>query len=80
MNHIMELEETYEDGSERWKCPECGREFIVSWPPNYHKEVLFDGDLSASHGGGRGGLSVGLKVNASGLDDIWLEAFNELTF
>jgi hypothetical protein len=36
-------------GMEEWRCPVCGRHFIVRWPPNYERLVLAEGDENASH-------------------------------
>jgi hypothetical protein len=41
-------------GMEEWRCPVCGRHFIVRWPPNYERLVLAEGDPNASHVGTRG--------------------------
>lgn len=57
--HRMELRETFEDGSQEWHCPICGRRFIMHWPPNYHREILDEGDADAVHTGGTGGVCMG---------------------
>lgn len=59
MPHQMELREVYADGSQDWHCPVCGRRFILHWPPNYHREVLNEGDLEAVHTAGTGGMQMG---------------------
>ena len=46
-------------GMEEWRCPVCGRHFVVRWPPNYERLVLAEGDGNATHVGARG--EVGLR-------------------
>jgi hypothetical protein len=62
-HHEMLIEQTYEDGSQEWVCPVCGRRFILHWPPNYQREVLEEGDVQAIHTGGMGGLKMGASQN-----------------
>lgn len=59
MPHQMELKEVYADGSQDWHCPLCGRRFILHWPPNYHREVIIEGDIEAVHTAGTGGVQMG---------------------
>lgn len=47
--HDMILVTVHTSGAEEWHCPECGRRFIVNWPPNYQKIVLVAGDEYAYH-------------------------------
>jgi hypothetical protein len=56
--HEMRLEKTHTSGAEEWYCPECGRRFLMQWPPAYKKIVLEPGDDYALHVGGKGGLGV----------------------
>ena len=56
--HQMTLEHIYEDGGELWVCPECPRQLLISWQP-FSKRVLFAGNESVYHAGGKGGLRVG---------------------
>ena len=42
-------------GMEEWRCPVCGRHFVVRWPPNYERLVLTEGDAGATHVGTREG-------------------------
>jgi hypothetical protein len=42
-------------GMEEWRCPVCGRHFVVRWPPNYERLVLTEGDADATHIGNREG-------------------------
>jgi hypothetical protein len=51
-------------GMEEWRCPVCGRHFIVRWPPDYERLLLAEGDPRAAHVGTRGevgfsGIGVG---------------------
>lgn len=54
------------DGSrmEEWRCPECGRHFVVRWPPDFERLVLSEGDGDAVH--------VGAKEGEPGLTGIEL--------
>jgi hypothetical protein len=56
--HEMRLEKTHNSGAEEWYCPECGRRFLMQWPPTYKKIVLEVGDEHALHQGGVGDISV----------------------
>ena len=57
--HEMTMVADHASGAEEWHCPECGHRFIMTWPPNYRKVVLEQGDLYAIHSGGKGGLQIG---------------------
>jgi DNA-directed RNA polymerase subunit RPC12/RpoP len=48
-------------GAEEWACPRCGRRLLLRWPPRIEKLVLEQGDVTAVHVGGQGG------VRASGI-------------
>ena len=48
-------------GAEEWACPRCGRRLLLRWPPRIEKLVLEQGDVTAIHVGGKGG------VRASGI-------------
>lgn len=58
-HHQMELVRTHASGAEEWLCSECGRRFLMQWPPHYKKIVLDPGDEMATHSGGRGGVQQG---------------------
>jgi hypothetical protein len=57
-SHTMTLVTTHDSGAEEWLCPTCGRRFLMHWPPDYKKTVLEPGDESATHSGGKGGISM----------------------
>jgi hypothetical protein len=57
--HEMVLDTTHPSGAEEWVCPECGRRFLLNWPPGYKKIVLDPGNELASHSGAKGGLRMG---------------------
>ena len=57
--HEMQFKTNYASGAELWYCPTCGRQFLLSYPPEYKKIILDAGDESAIHSGGKGGLSMG---------------------
>jgi hypothetical protein len=66
-------------GAEEWLCQECGRHFVIRWPPNYDRLVLHPGDESAAHFGRKGDaavphLQVSLASNepsAAPDEDVW---------
>jgi hypothetical protein len=47
--HEMILEKTHLSGVEEWSCPDCGRRFLVQWPPAYKMIVLEQGDKDIRH-------------------------------
>ena len=57
--HRMVHESTDTAGMEEWRCPVCGRHFIVRWPPNYERLVLTEGDGDATHVGTKGEVGFG---------------------
>jgi hypothetical protein len=67
-------EGTDASGMEAWRCPVCGRHFVVRWPPDYERLVLAEGDPNATHVGTKGevGLS-GIQVvpTAGPAEDEW---------
>jgi hypothetical protein len=58
--HEMVHEGTDATGMEEWRCPVCGRHFVVRWPPDFERLVLAEGDENASHVGTKG--EVGLSA------------------
>ena len=60
--HEMVHEGTDTSGMEEWRCPVCGRHFIVRWPPDYERLVLAEGDPKAIH--------VGTKEGEAGFGGI----------
>ena len=48
-HHEMILQETHVSGVEEWYCPDCGRRFLVQWPPAYKMIVLEQGDKDTRH-------------------------------
>jgi hypothetical protein len=56
-------------GMEEWRCPVCGRHFVVRWPPDYERLILAEGDPRATHVGTRGEAGfTGLRVARTGGD------------
>jgi hypothetical protein len=45
-------------GAEEWLCQECGRHFVVRWPPGFERVVLHAGDESATHFGRNGDVVI----------------------
>jgi len=48
-HHDMVLERTHILGVEEWYCPDCGRRFLVQWPPAYKMVILEQGDKDTRH-------------------------------
>ena len=48
-HHEMVLEKTHVSGVEEWYCPDCGRRFLVQWPPAYKMIIVEQGDKDARH-------------------------------
>lgn len=48
-HHEMVLEKTHISGVEEWYCPDCGRRFLVQWPPSYKMVVLEQGEKDTRH-------------------------------
>lgn len=48
-HHEMVLEKIHMSGVEEWYCPECGRRFLVQWPPSYKMVVLEQGEKDTRH-------------------------------
>ena len=47
--HEMVLEKTHISGVEEWYCPDCGRRFLVQWPPSYKMVILEQGEKDTRH-------------------------------
>jgi hypothetical protein len=72
--HEMVHQGTDASGMEEWRCPVCGRHFIVRWPPNYERLVLAEGDGNATHVGTKGEVSLGgiqMVPTAGPEEDSW---------
>jgi hypothetical protein len=72
--HEMVHQGTDATGMEEWRCPVCGRHFMVRWPPNYERLVLAEGDENASHVGRKGEVGFrGIQVRppADPGEDAW---------
>ena len=48
-HHEMVLEKTHISGVEEWYCPDCGRRFLVQWPPSYKMIIVEQGDKDIQH-------------------------------
>lgn len=73
--HEMVLSGRAETGAEEWSCPRCGRRMLLRWPPHLEKLVLEQGDTSAIHVGGKGGVRAGgitVAPAPAGADWRWL--------
>lgn len=93
--HAMALVRAFESGAEEWHCPECGRRFVMQWPPHYKRIILDAGDEMALHSASKGGLHINAAL-AGPADppstepdadvvseedlDIWLDHLNKLDF
>jgi hypothetical protein len=49
------------------ECPDCGRRIILETEP-YKITVLIQGDPTATHTGGLGGVVIGAQVEEPGLE------------
>jgi hypothetical protein len=68
--HQIVHQGTDASGAEEWRCPACGRHFIVRWPPDYQRLVLAEGDPDATHVGHRGDAELrGLRLSPAAGDD-----------
>jgi hypothetical protein len=75
-HHEMQLVQHFENGGDEWACPECGRRFIIQMQPEFQKEILENGDETAVHSGGIGGLSLSVSQPSQvegDLDEATLE-------
>lgn len=64
-HHELVFLESGADDSQELYCPVCGRHLVVTWPPNYKKTVLVEGNVNAIHSGGTGGLKVQAPVGTN---------------
>jgi hypothetical protein len=78
--HEMVHKGTDAAGMEEWRCPVCGRHFIVRWPPDYERLVLAEGDAEACHVGTREGEvgfgGIGITPAVDG-EDVWRRWLHE---
>jgi len=85
----MRLVQRFSTGAEEWKCPECGRRFIILLEPAFQKVVLETGNDRAIHSGGSGDLSVAASQPPAALEEInpdesaldpWMRWMDEVNF
>ncbi|BCX05727.1 MAG: hypothetical protein KatS3mg053_3665 [Candidatus Roseilinea sp.] len=69
IEHVMTLVKTYPSGADEWICPQCGRHFVMQWPPHYKRIILQAGDEHVYHSASKGGLLLGHPEIAP-LDDV----------
>jgi hypothetical protein len=71
--HEMVHVGTDASGMEEWRCPVCGRHFIVRWPPDWERLVLVEGDADAPHVGSKGEASLtGIQLTPAATgEDEW---------
>jgi hypothetical protein len=58
-HHEMILEQTHTSGVEEWACPDCGRRFLVQWPPAYKIIILVQGDKDIRHNVSKANSQIG---------------------
>ncbi|HEX8858815.1 MAG TPA: hypothetical protein VGC06_06905 [Actinomycetes bacterium] len=56
--HEMVHKGTDSSGAQEWLCQECGRHFVVRWPPHFDRLVLQEGDGTAEHFGRMGDVAL----------------------
>ena len=66
--HEMVHQGTDASGAQEWRCPECGRHFVIRWPPDYDRLVLREGDGNATHFGRKGEVSL-LRIQVAPVPD-----------
>jgi hypothetical protein len=54
--HEMVLNGVGAGGAEEWVCATCTRRILLRWPPDFELLVLDEGEASAVHVGGKGGV------------------------
>ena len=70
--HEMLHQGTDSSGMEEWRCPVCGRHFLVRWPPDFERLVLTEGDGDAIHVGTKGDVALGgIQVAPAAGEDDW---------
>jgi hypothetical protein len=71
--HEMILQETHISGVEEWYCPDCGRRFLVQWPPAYKMIIVESGNKDIRHNVSRANSRIGslpvTKLEATDLID-----------
>ena len=79
MTHEMELVKEHETGAKEFLCPVCGRRGIVDWDNVAEPiKVLEEGDWSACHSGGTGGLEVSSVGVMDRITKFWSDAISKL--
>lgn len=79
VKHDMVLVEVHETGAEFWRCPICGRAFLIQWPPNYAKIVTARGDEYAFHSCNKNGAKLSEpQIISNDLSDALDDFFSEL--
>jgi hypothetical protein len=72
-HHEMVLEKTHVSGVEEWYCPDCGRRFLVQWPPSYKMIMVEQGDKDIRHNVSKANSLIGsypiTKFSATDLID-----------
>jgi hypothetical protein len=76
--HEMVHRGTDPSGVEEWRCPACGRHFIIRWLPDFERLVLVPGDETAAHFGSKGDagiravqVSPSSETSAASGEDAW---------
>ena len=64
--HEMYLEKTHPSGVEEWVCPDCGKRFLLEWPPKFKRVILDPGDQYARHSAVKGGIRMGVPQVSEG--------------
>lgn len=67
--HKMIVVKEYDTGIIEFYCPDCGRRILMSFPPHYHREVLYEGNSDAIHYSGTGEANIEIMMDAEKNDD-----------
>lgn len=65
-SHSMTRVHTFPTGAEEYVCADCGRWFIMTWPPNYKRIILNVGDENVEHTGGTVNISAQATTDTTG--------------
>jgi hypothetical protein len=68
--HEMTLVASHDSDADEWHCADCGRRFVMTTRPEYHKVVLDPGNEFAIHSGSKGQIQIGSATVIESVDRI----------